>query len=98
MPAELLVDCNVWMKTCSSVSYVLLMFRFVTPSLMGGVCFGAGLGITLFGIMYMFIHDGMVHRRFPVRPALLQHIVVYNHMPTHDGTVLRGILVMPAPI
>ncbi len=36
---------------------------------MGGVCFGAGLGITLFGIMYMFIHDGMVHRRFPVSNA-----------------------------
>ena len=36
---------------------------------MGGVCFGAGLGITLFGIMYMFIHDGLVHRRFPVRPS-----------------------------
>ncbi len=43
----------------------------MTPTLMGGVCFGAGLGITLFGIMYMFIHDGMVHRRFPVRHALL---------------------------
>ena len=42
----------------------------MTPSLMGGVCFGAGLGITIFGIMYMFIHDGMVHRRFPVRRAL----------------------------
>ena len=39
---------------------------FLTPTLMGGVSFGAGLGITLFGIMYMFIHDGMVHRRFPV--------------------------------
>ena len=42
----------------------------MTPTFMGGVCFGAGLGITLFGIMYMFIHDGMVHRRFPVRHAL----------------------------
>ena len=43
-----------------------LVCRFLTPTLMGGVSFGAGLGITLFGIMYMFIHDGMVHRRFPV--------------------------------
>ena len=40
---------------------------------MGGVCFGAGLGITLFGIMYMFIHDGMVHRRFPVSNAPKAH-------------------------
>ena len=27
-----------------------------------------GLGITLFGISYMFVHDGLVHRRFPVGP------------------------------
>ena len=51
----------------------LCLYGFVTPTLMGGVCFGAGLGITLFGIMYMFIHDGLVHRRFPVRSATLQH-------------------------
>ena len=28
----------------------------------------AGLGITLFGMMYMFVHDGLVHKRFPVGP------------------------------
>lgn len=27
-----------------------------------------GLGITIFGIAYMFVHDGLVHRRFPVGP------------------------------
>jgi hypothetical protein len=27
-----------------------------------------GLGITMFGIAYMFVHDGLVHRRFPVGP------------------------------
>lgn len=25
-------------------------------------------GITLFGMAYMFVHDGLVHRRFPVGP------------------------------
>ena len=30
---------------------------------------GAGLGITVFGIAYMFVHDGLVHRRFPVGPV-----------------------------
>jgi hypothetical protein len=39
---------------------------YVRPA--AGLCFGAGLGITLFGISYMFIHDGLVHRRFPVGP------------------------------
>ena len=50
---------------------VLCAYGFLTPGIPGGVCFGAGLGITLFGISYMFIHDGLVHRRFPVRTALL---------------------------
>ncbi|GLC71561.1 hypothetical protein PLESTF_001135500 [Pleodorina starrii] len=46
----------------------LCAYGFLTPHVIGGVCFGAGLGITLFGIMYMFFHDGLVHRRFPVGP------------------------------
>ncbi|KAL1202888.1 Beta-carotene 3-hydroxylase 1 [Cardamine amara subsp. amara] len=36
--------------------------------LVPGLCFGAGLGITVFGIAYMFVHDGLVHKRFPVGP------------------------------
>ncbi|KAG2482852.1 hypothetical protein HYH03_018243 [Edaphochlamys debaryana] len=46
----------------------LCYYGFVTPNLLGGICFGAGLGITLFGMSYMFFHDGLVHRRFPVGP------------------------------
>lgn len=46
----------------------LCLYGFMTPNILGGVCFGAGLGITLFGIMYMFVHDGLVHKRFPVGP------------------------------
>ena len=53
-----------------------------------------GLGITLFGIMYMFIHDGLVHKRFPVGPIAdvpylqrvaaahkLHHAQRYNGVP-----------------
>ncbi len=40
----------------------LCAYGFLTPNMTGGLCFGAGLGITLFGIMYMFVHDGLVHR------------------------------------
>ena len=46
----------------------LCAYGFFTPTLAGGLCFGAGLGITVFGIAYMFVHDGLVHRRFPVGP------------------------------
>lgn len=46
----------------------LCLWGFLTPGEVGGMCFGAGLGITLFGISYVFIHDGLVHKRFPVGP------------------------------
>ncbi|CAI0546509.1 unnamed protein product [Linum tenue] len=46
----------------------LLSYGFFTKGLIPGLCFGAGLGITVFGMAYMFVHDGLVHKRFPVGP------------------------------
>ncbi|EXC66926.1 hypothetical protein L484_000137 [Morus notabilis] len=46
----------------------LMSYGFFNPDLLAGLCFGAGLGITMFGMAYMFVHDGLVHRRFPVGP------------------------------
>ncbi|KAG9452971.1 hypothetical protein H6P81_005875 [Aristolochia fimbriata] len=46
----------------------LLSYGFFNKGLLPGLCFGAGLGITVFGMAYMFVHDGLVHRRFPVGP------------------------------
>ncbi|CAH8275365.1 unnamed protein product [Arabidopsis lyrata] len=46
----------------------LLSYGFFNKGLVPGLCFGAGLGITVFGIAYMFVHDGLVHKRFPVGP------------------------------
>ncbi|KAF8702552.1 hypothetical protein HU200_032936 [Digitaria exilis] len=46
----------------------LLAYGFFNRGFVPGLCFGAGLGITLFGMAYMFVHDGLVHRRFPVGP------------------------------
>lgn len=46
----------------------LLSYGFFHKGLIPGLLFGAGLGITVFGIAYMFVHDGLVHRRFPVGP------------------------------
>ena len=69
----------------------LCLYGFITPSLMGGVCFGAGLGITLFGIMYMFIHDGLVHRRFPVRLFVLKCTLPALH-PYLPGVSMYTVL------
>ncbi|KAF9685856.1 hypothetical protein SADUNF_Sadunf03G0098000 [Salix dunnii] len=46
----------------------LFSYGWFNRGLVPGLCFGAGLGITVFGIAYMFVHDGLVHRRFPVGP------------------------------
>ncbi|XP_010445052.1 PREDICTED: beta-carotene 3-hydroxylase 2, chloroplastic [Camelina sativa] len=46
----------------------LLYYGFFNNGLVPGLCFGAGLGITMFGMAYMFVHDGLVHKRFPVGP------------------------------
>jgi beta-carotene 3-hydroxylase len=49
-------------------AFLLCAYGFFTPGVYGGLCFGAGLGITFFGIAYMYVHDGMVHKRFPTGP------------------------------
>ncbi|XP_051138354.1 beta-carotene hydroxylase 2, chloroplastic-like isoform X2 [Andrographis paniculata] len=46
----------------------LLSYGFFHKGIFPGLCFGAGLGITVYGMAYMFVHDGLVHRRFPVGP------------------------------
>ncbi|KAF5766804.1 putative beta-carotene 3-hydroxylase [Helianthus annuus] len=46
----------------------LLNYGFFHKGIVPGLCFGAGLGITVFGMAYMFVHDGLVHKRFQVGP------------------------------
>lgn len=70
----------------------LCLYGWLTPTLAGGLCFGAGLGITLFGISYMFVHDGLVHKRFPVGPIAevpyLKRVALahqLHHSEKYDG-------------
>jgi beta-carotene 3-hydroxylase len=46
----------------------LILYGFLHEGVVPGLAYGAGLGITIFGMAYMFVHDGLVHRRFPVGP------------------------------
>jgi beta-carotene 3-hydroxylase len=32
------------------------------------VCFGVGMGMTVFGMAYVAVHDGVIHRRLPTGP------------------------------
>ena len=46
-------------------------------------------GITLFGMAYMFVHDGLVHRRFPVGPIAnvpyFRRVAAAHKVRTDDG-------------
>ena len=60
------------------------------PTLLREVAYGGGIGMTLFGISYVVVHDGLVHRRLPVS-ALLRvpylRAVVRAHRVHHAGLV-----------
>lgn len=71
----------------------LLAFGFFNRGFVPGLCFGAGLGITLFGMAYMFVHDGLVHRRFPVGPIAevpyLQRVAAAHQL--HHADKFEGV-------
>eukprot|EP00850_Spirogloea_muscicola_P018727 SM000175S03274 [mRNA] locus=s175:37064:39491:+ [translate_table: standard] len=71
----------------------LLAFGFFNKGIGPGLCFGAGLGITLFGMAYMFVHDGLVHRRFPVGPIAnvpyLQTVAAAHQL--HHADKFKGV-------
>lgn len=71
----------------------LILYGFFTPTVTGGMCYGAGLGITLFGIAYMFIHDGLIHRRFPVGPIgelpYLKRVAIAHQL--HHSAKYKGV-------
>ncbi|KAL5551825.1 hypothetical protein UlMin_002001 [Ulmus minor] len=59
---------DVFAITNALPAIALLSYGLFNEGIVPGLCFGAGLGITMFGMAYMFVHDGLVHRRFPVGP------------------------------
>ena len=69
-PREGAFEANdVFAVVNAPIAMALTAYGFLNEGVFAGACFGAGLGITLFGIGYMFVHDGLVHRRFPVGPV-----------------------------
>ncbi|KAI5061794.1 hypothetical protein GOP47_0022333 [Adiantum capillus-veneris] len=71
----------------------LMAYGFFHKGLVPGLCFGAGLGITVFGMAYMFVHDGLVHRRFPVGPIgdvpYFQKVAAAHQL--HHADKFRGV-------
>jgi beta-carotene 3-hydroxylase len=53
--------------THAPVAMALVLYGCLgAPGLAREAAFGAGLGMTLFGLAYVLVHDGLVHGRLPV--------------------------------
>lgn len=64
------------------------------------IAFAVGVGMTVFGALYVLIHDGLVHRRLPVGVLLrvpVLRAIVRAHEEHHRGAggVPYGILFGP---
>lgn len=59
------------------------------PGVVREIAFGVGIGMTLFGVSYFVVHDGLVHGRLPVafllRVGYLRR-VVEAHRKHHEGS------------
>ena len=65
--------------------------------------FWVGAGMTLYGLLYALMHDGLVHHRFPTgwigRPAYLARVIQAHHLHhavhARTGCVSFGFLYAP---
>eukprot|EP00897_Mesotaenium_endlicherianum_P000580 jgi/Mesen1/10522/ME000083S10031 len=84
---------DIFAITNAVPAILLLAYGFFNKGFVPGLCFGAGLGITLFGMAYMFVHDGLVHRRFPVGPIAnvpyLQKVAAAHQL--HHADKFEGV-------
>ena len=71
----------------------LIAYGFFNDGYVPGLCYGAGLGITVFGMLYMFVHDGLVHKRFSVGPIgevpYLKRVAAAHKV--HHGERFEGV-------
>ena len=69
----------------------------------GGPAYWCGVGIAGYGALYAVVHDGLAHRRFPlrvpVRTRYLRRLVAAHHLHhaghSRDGCVSFGFLYAP---
>jgi len=79
---------------------LLAMALFIIGSAYFEPVYYAAIGMTLYGILYFFVHDGLVHRRLPLRVTprhgylkrLTQAHKLHHATFTKDGCVSFGFL------
>jgi beta-carotene 3-hydroxylase len=72
------------------------------PGLLREALFGAGLGMTAFGLCYIVVHDGLIHGRLPVsalgRLQYFQRIVEAHEQHHRSGALPYGLFRGPAEL
>lgn len=71
------------------IAIALILYGSAGPGSLRAVAFGVGIGMTAFGLAYVIVHDGLVHKRLPARalravPYL--RAVARDHLVHHAGT------------
>jgi beta-carotene 3-hydroxylase len=83
-----------------SIGLFLLAGRLESPALQA-----AATGITAYGVVYAFVHDGLVHQRWPFRymprhryvRRLVQAHRLHHAVRSREGAVSFGFLLVPDP-
>ena len=73
---------------------------FISGSLWWSPLWYIALGFTIYGVLYGFVHDGLVHQRWPFnytpKSGYLYRLVLahrlHHHVTTRDGAVSFGFL------
>lgn len=89
-PRRVEAEANDWLSALHApiaIAFIVFGCR-AEPSVLREVLFGAGIGMSLFGVTYVIVHDGLVHQRLPVG-ALAKSVYLKRvraaHLAHHRG-------------
>jgi beta-carotene 3-hydroxylase len=60
------------------VAIALILYGCTAEGVIAQLTFGVGIGMTVFGVAYVVVHDGFVHRRLPL--AFLGSLPYFAHL------------------
>ena len=95
-------ETNDLYAVCFSVIAAAL---FISGSLWWTPLWYVAVGFTIYGVLYAFVHDGLVHQRWPFnytpKSGYLYRLVLahrlHHHVTTRDGAVSFGFLYAEKP-
>ena len=95
-------ETNDLYAVCFSVIAAAL---FISGSLWWNPFWYVAVGFTIYGVLYAFVHDGLVHQRWPFnytpKSGYLYRLVLahrmHHHVTTKDGAVSFGFLYAERP-